>query len=62
LLQPFDRAIDPPDGARSDGQYLFEMAGYSGLYRGERVREMMAATLPAWQDVYAPPRLAMHVH
>src|SRR5690606_17504351 len=31
LLQPFERAINPPEGARTDGQFLFQLAGHSGL-------------------------------
>jgi NADH-quinone oxidoreductase subunit G len=51
LAQPFERALDPPDGARRDGQYLFELAGCSGLYSGGRVREMMAESGPAACEV-----------
>jgi NADH-quinone oxidoreductase subunit G len=46
LLQPFDRAVKPPDGAMSDGQYLWAMTQQPGLYRASRVREMMAAAVP----------------
>ena len=62
LLQPFDRAIDPPDGTRRDGQYLYEIAGFSGLYSGERVRELMAAAMPAFAEAYAPPEMPVHAH
>jgi len=62
LVQPFERAIDPPDGARRDGQYLYEIAGFTGLYTGERVRALMAATLPAFANVYVPPDLPVHAH
>ena len=62
LLQPFDRAIDPPDGARRDGQYLYEIAGFAGLYSGERVRELMAAAMPAFAEAYVPPGMPVHAH
>ncbi len=62
LVQPFDRAIDPPEGAKRDGQYLYEMAGFEGAYNGGRVRELMAATMPAFAELCeAPPRPA-HAH
>ena len=62
LLQPFDRALDPPDGARRDGQYLFEIAGFSGLYTGARVREFMAETMPAFAEAYVAPAEPLHAH
>lgn len=62
LIQPFERAINPPDGARQDGRYLFEVAGYQGLYRGERVRELMAETIPAFRNVYEAPAKPVHAH
>ncbi|UCF34843.1 MAG: (2Fe-2S)-binding protein [Phycisphaerales bacterium] len=62
LIQPFDWAIHPPDGVKRDGQYLFEIAGYTGLYSGKRVRELMAATMPAFAEVLAAPQLAAHAH
>jgi len=62
LLQSFARATSPPEGAMRDGQYLFEIAGYSGLYSGERVREMMAVDIPAFAEVYSPPASPVHAH
>ena len=62
LIQPFDRALEPPDGARRDGQYLYEIAGFEGLYSGERVREMMAETLPAFAKVCPTPKMPAHAH
>ena len=50
LTQHFERSIDPPDGVRRDGQYLYEIAGYQGLYTGERVRKLMAETIPAFAE------------
>ena len=60
LIQPFERAIDPPEGARRDGQYLFELAGYEGLYSGERVRELMAALIPEFENVCEAPKKPLH--
>ncbi len=62
LVQPFDRAIDPPDGTLRDGQYLYEIAGYGGLYSQERVREMMAELLPTFSEVYEAPEPPVHAH
>jgi len=61
-LQPFERAIAPPDGAKQDGQYLYDIAGYSGLYRAAKVRELMAAEVPAMKELYVPPELPAHAH
>ncbi len=61
-VQPFERAIAPPDGARTDGQYLYAMAGYQGLYRAERVREAMAAAVPAMAGPAEAPRMPAHQH
>jgi NADH-quinone oxidoreductase subunit G len=62
VSQPFARAIDPPDGAKRDGQYLYEIAGFAGLYTGQRVREMLAAELPAVAGVYVPPAPPRYAH
>jgi len=62
LVQSFERAIDPPNTARRDGQYLYEVAGFTGLYTGERVRELMSDTLPAFARAYTPPELPVHAH
>jgi len=62
LIQPFRRAINPPDGARSDGQYLFEIAGCSGLYDGRRVREMMARDMPDCVTIHVPPPAPKFAH
>ncbi len=56
LIQPFERAIGVPDGARRDGQYLHEIAGFEGVFQAPRVRELMAATMPAMAEfTQAPP-------
>ena len=62
LLQRFGRALDPPEGALRDGQYLFELAGYEGIYSGERVRELMAKDHPAWADLAEAPEKPVHAH
>jgi len=62
LLQPFGRALDPPEGAMRDGQYLFELAGYVGIYSGERVREMMAKDHPVWSELADAPEKPVHAH
>jgi len=55
LIQPFRRAIDPPQGAVPDGQVLFELAGHAGVYAAAHVRQMMARQIEAFADVYEPP-------
>jgi NADH-quinone oxidoreductase subunit G len=62
LLQPFERAIDVPDGAKRDGQYLYELAGFSGLFRAAKVRELMGEALPAFAKTHESPALAAHAH
>jgi NADH-quinone oxidoreductase subunit G len=61
-IQSFRRAIHPPDGARADGQYLFELAGFQGLFSGRRVRELMAATLPQFAGVLDAPLAPAHAY
>jgi NADH-quinone oxidoreductase subunit G len=62
LLQPFERAIDPPDGVKREGQFLYELAGFEGLYRAARVRELMAATMPAFAELCEAPAVPVHSH
>ena len=62
LVQPFERATNPPEGARRDGQYLYEIAGFSGLYDAERVREMMAGLISDFAAAYVPPAEPLHAH
>jgi len=61
-IQPFERVVSPPDGAKQDGQYLFELAGYEGLYRGDRVRELMAESIPEFAEVFEAPLAPAHAH
>lgn len=62
LLQPFDRAIPPLEGVKADGQFLFELAGQSGLYRAAKVRALMAAEMPEFGAVFVPRDLPEHAH
>lgn len=64
-LQPFRAAIRPPDspvGIRRDGQYLYELAGYEGVYNAARVRELMAATMGEFAEVGDAPPRPVHQH
>ncbi len=61
-IQPFERAVRVPQGARRDGQYLFEIAGHGGLYSGERVREMMAEEMSEFSEVGDAPPKPVHQH
>ena len=62
VIQPFERAINPPEGAQRDGQYLYQMAGHSGLYTGARVREMMSKTMPAFAKPHVAPPAPEYAH
>jgi NADH-quinone oxidoreductase subunit G len=61
-IQPFERAIKPPGGAQRDGQYLYTIAGYTGLYSGERVRDLMSADIDAFANLSPPPAKPVHQH
>jgi NADH-quinone oxidoreductase subunit G len=62
LLQPFERALKPPEGVKGDGQFLYELAGRSGLFRAGKVREEMAAEMPQFAEVFEPRALPKHAH
>lgn len=62
VAQGFERAIQPPEGAKRDGQYLHEIAGLVGLFLPESVRDMMAGDVPAMKEVYEPPAPVVHAH
>ncbi|UCE58352.1 MAG: (2Fe-2S)-binding protein [Phycisphaerales bacterium] len=62
LIQPFERAISPPEGVKRDGQYLYEIAGLDGLYRAGRVRELMNATIEEFAAVFEAPPMPAHAH
>jgi len=62
VVQPFEAAIVPPQGCQQDGNYLYAMAGFTGLYDPEKVRDMMAQTVPAMGQVRVPPPPPEHSH
>jgi len=62
LVQPFERAVDPPEGAMHDGQYLYAIAGHTGLYASEKVRKMMSSAVPALADVHVPEPESKYQH
>ena len=62
LIQPFERALTPLEGVKVDGQFFYELAGQSGLFRAAKVRELMAAELPQFADVFVPRELPEHAH
>lgn len=62
LVQAFDRAIKPLDGVKFDGQFLFELAGESGLFRGEKVRQMMAAAMPEFATPFVARTEPVYSH
>ncbi len=62
LLQAFERAVAPPEGVKFDGQFFAELAGVSGLYRGKKIREQMAADLPLMAEVFEPRPEPEHAH
>ena len=55
LLQPFERALAPLEGVKPDGQFLYELAGETGLFRAEQVRASAATELAMFAEVYTPP-------
>ncbi len=61
-VQLLRSAIRPPDGCRRDGQYLYELAGYAGVFNAGRVRAAMAATLAEFADVADAPLRPVHQH
>ncbi len=62
LLQPFERAITPLEGVKPDGQFLYELAGESGLFRAESVRASAAAELEMFAKAYIPPDEPKYAH
>lgn len=61
-VQPFYRAIRPVGGGWHDGQYLHALGGFDGLYHAGRIRELMSATMPAFENVQDAPRKPVHAH
>ncbi len=62
LVQPFDRALKPLDGVVGDGQFYYELAGHQGLFRSRKVRELMAAELPTFGEVFVPREEPEYAH
>ena len=63
LLQEFERALNPLEGTKADGQFFFELAGNVGLFRARKVRAEMAAANAAFGDVFVPQDLLpKHAH
>ena len=62
LLQTFERALPPLEGVKADGQFLYELAGGTGLFRAKKVREEMAAEMPQFAEVFEPGALPKHAH
>jgi NADH-quinone oxidoreductase subunit G len=61
-LQPFKRAIMPPDGCKRDGQFFFELASMSGVYNAEKVRELMRREIKDFPEAVEPPEVPEHQH
>ncbi|MCA9255634.1 MAG: molybdopterin-dependent oxidoreductase, partial [Phycisphaerales bacterium] len=61
-IQPFESAINPPDGCQRDGNYLFQLTGESGLYNAAQVRDRMAASIPAFGQLHVAPAPPAHAH
>jgi len=62
LVQPFERALPPIEGAKADGQFLCVLAGGPGLFSARRVREEMAAEMPEFREVFEPRPAPKHAH
>ncbi len=62
LVQPFERTLPPLEGVKADGQFFYELAGRTGLFRAQKVRTEMAAEVPPFADVFVPRELPKHAH
>ena len=62
LVQPFERAISPREGVKFDGQFYWELAGQTGLYRGSKARALMAEQIPALAEVFEPREEPEYAH
>jgi NADH-quinone oxidoreductase subunit G len=62
LLQPFERALPPPEGVKADGQFFYELAGRTGLFVSRKVRAEMAAEMPQFGEVFEPRTLPRYAH
>jgi NADH-quinone oxidoreductase subunit G len=61
-IQPFARAINPPEGAKRDNQYLYDIAGHAGLFSAQKVRELMAREIPEFATIHEAPLAPEHAH
>ncbi len=62
LLQPFERAVPPPEGVKADGQFFWELAGNRGLFQAAQVRAQMADHMPKFAEVFTPRELPRYAH
>lgn len=62
LLQAFERAVNPPDGLKSDGQFFQELCGGGGLYRGRKMRAAMAAEMADFPPLHTPRPEPKYAH
>lgn len=62
LLQAFERAVPPLEGVKADGQFLYELSGRTGLFLAAKVRQEMAAAMPAFAEVFVPREVPEHAH
>jgi len=61
-IQPFDWAVNPPDGGKRDGQYLQDLAEITGLYQPAAIRAMMARQMPEFKTIHEAPEQPAHQH
>ena len=62
-IQPFEWAVPPPEGARRDGQILWDLIGRVGMYNPDAIREEMAEKIEDLQfQVRVPPLQPLHQH
>ncbi len=61
-IQPFEAALPPLEGCHRDGNFLYALAGHTGLYNAAKVREMMAKKMPAFREIHVPPKPPAHQH
>lgn len=61
-VQPFEWAVNPPAGQKRDGQFLYELAEMTGLYRPAKVQLLMAESMPEFASVKWPPPQPVHQH
>jgi NADH-quinone oxidoreductase subunit G len=55
IAQPIEWAVEPPEGARRDGQILWELSGRVGLFNPQAVQEEIAAATGEFELALAPP-------